>query len=117
MEPCCRADVDLVRSGQGLVERCSQHLRYARKPRDKRDGAPSRSSPRHAQHTQPHAFESPSPAGSVKKLKKQIRGLKAAQTIPGQTPADMAAREQQIDGLEYDLEERQRKKRKTGRWS
>ena len=40
-----------------------------------------------------------SPPPSVKALKKQARGLKAAQAIPGQEPSAMAARAQQIDGL------------------
>jgi uncharacterized protein (DUF3084 family) len=52
----------------------------------------------------------------VKALKKQVRGLKAAQAVPGQEPSAMATRAQQIDGLECELEERERKFRKYGRW-
>ena len=59
---------------------------------------------------------SPSPPGSVRQLKKMIRGLKQAQAIPGQVPADLAARAQQLDGYECDLDERMRQKRKYGRW-
>ena len=60
--------------------------------------------------------QSESPPGDVKQLKKQIRGLKAAQAIPGQQPSELAARAQQIDGLESDLEERERKYHKYGHW-
>ena len=59
---------------------------------------------------------SPSPPGSVRALKKLIRGLKMAQSVPGQEAAALAARAQQIDGYECDLEERERKYRKYGRW-
>ena len=52
----------------------------------------------------------------MKKLKKLIRGLKQAQAIPGQEPAALAARSQELDGYECDLEERERKFRKYGRW-
>ena len=52
----------------------------------------------------------------MKALKKQIRGLKAAQAEPGQEASERAARAQQIDGLECDLEERERKFRKYGKW-
>lgn len=44
--------------------------------------------------------QSDSPPGSVKAAKKQLRGLRAAQIIPGQEPSALAARAQQIDGLE-----------------
>ena len=57
-----------------------------------------------------------SPPGSVRQLRKQIRGLRAAQAIPGQEPAALAARAQEIDGLECDMEERERKFRKYGQW-
>ena len=57
-----------------------------------------------------------SPPGSVRQLRKQIRGLRAAQAIPGQEPAALAARAQEIDGLECDVEERERKFRKYGQW-
>ena len=57
-----------------------------------------------------------SPPGSVRQLRKQIRGLRAAQAIPGQEPAALAARAQEIDGLECDIEERERKFRKYGLW-
>ena len=67
------------------------------------------------QQRQPHQQED-SPPGSVRAVKKQIRGLLAAQAIPGQQPADLAARAQQIDGLQTDLEERERKFRKHGHW-
>jgi hypothetical protein len=60
--------------------------------------------------------EDESPPGSVRALKKQIRGLLAAQAIPGQQPADLAARAQHIEGLQTDLEERERKFRKHGSW-
>ena len=63
---------------------------------------------------QPQQYDSPPP--SVKALKKQIRGLKAAQAIPGQEPSAMAARAQQIDGLECELDERERKFRKYCSW-
>ena len=62
------------------------------------------------------AHEDASPPGSVKALKRQLRGLKAAQSITGQEPAAMAARAQQMDGVEADLDERQRKFRKYGQW-
>ena len=59
---------------------------------------------------------SPSPPGSVRQLKKLIRGLRAAQVIPGQEPPALAARAQELAGYECDLEDRERKYRKTGRW-
>ena len=49
-------------------------------------------------------------------MKRQARGLKAAQAIPGQEPSAMAARAQQIDGLECEVDERERKFRKYGQW-
>ena len=64
---------------------------------------------------QPQPQQDDSPPGSVRALKKQVRGLKAAQFIPGQEPSAMAARAQ-IDGLECELEERERKFRKYRRW-
>ena len=57
-----------------------------------------------------------SPAGDVRAMMKQLRGLKAAQAIPGQEPSALAARAQQMDGLECDIEERERKCRKYGHW-
>ena len=45
-----------------------------------------------------------------------IRGLKQAQAISGQEPTALAARAQQLDRYECDLDERERKKRKYGRW-
>ena len=65
---------------------------------------------------QPAVPQIASPPGSVRQLRKQIRGLKAAQAIPGQEPAALAARAQEIDGLECDMEERERKFRKYGQW-
>ena len=59
---------------------------------------------------QPQQDHSPPP--SVKALEKQARGPKAAHAIPGQEPSAMAARAQQIDGLECELDERERKFRK-----
>ena len=67
------------------------------------------------QQPQPHQQDN-SPPGSVRALKKQIRGLSAAQVIPGQQPEALAARALQIDGLQTDLEERERKFRKYGHW-
>jgi hypothetical protein len=86
-----------------------------RDPSSPRDASPlpereSRRSPRG------HAEPSPSPPGSVRKLKKLIRGLKTAQAVPGQAPAELAARAQELDGYECDLEERERKYRKYGKW-
>ena len=52
----------------------------------------------------------------MRELKKLIRGLKKAQSVPGQEAAALAARAQQIDGYECDIEERERKYRKYGRW-
>jgi hypothetical protein len=57
-----------------------------------------------------------SPPGSVRQLRKQLRGLKGAQAIPGQTAADLANRAYQISEMEYELEERQRKFKKYGHW-
>ena len=69
------------------------------------------------QQSQRVSPQSESPPGDVKQgLKKQIRGLKAAQAIPGQAPSELAARAQQIDGLESDLEEHERKYHKHGHW-
>ena len=67
------------------------------------------------QQPQPHQQDN-SPPGSVRALKKQIRGLSAAQVIPGQQPEALAARALQIDGLQTDLEERERKFREYGHW-
>ena len=52
-----------------------------------------------------------SPPGSVRLLRKQLRGLKGAQGVER-----TAAREQQICELEFELEERERKYRKYGQW-
>ena len=52
-----------------------------------------------------------SPPGSVRLLRKQLRGLRAAQGVER-----TAAREQQIGELEFELEERERKYRKYGHW-
>ena len=52
----------------------------------------------------------------VKQLKKVINGLKRAQSIPGQEPAALARRAQELDGYEDDLSERVRKFRKYGNW-
>ena len=52
-----------------------------------------------------------SPPGSVRLLRKQLRGLKAAQGVER-----TAQREQQIGELEYELEERERKYKKYGSW-
>ena len=49
-----------------------------------------------------------SPPGSVRLLRKQLRGLRAAQGVERS-----AAREQQIGELEYELEERERKYRRS----
>ena len=57
-----------------------------------------------------------SPPPSVKALKKQIRGLKAAQAIPGQEPLALATRALLLDGFECEFEERERKFRKYGAW-
>ena len=59
---------------------------------------------------------SPSPPGSVRALKKMIRGLQQAQAIPGQEAAALAARAQQLSGYECDLDERKRQKRNYGSW-
>ena len=56
-----------------------------------------------------------SPPSDLRAMMKQLRGLRAAQAIPGQEPSALAARAQQMDGLEYDIEERERKFRKYGR--
>jgi hypothetical protein len=43
----------------------------------------------------------------VRQLRKQLRGLKGAQAIPGQTAADLANRAyQSISSIKYELEER-----------
>ena len=75
-----------------------------------RDQLPCDQSPRRSprQH-QPQP--SPSPPGSVKAVKKQLRMLKAAQAFDG-----TAQRAGEIEGLQTDLEERERKYRKYGRW-
>ena len=52
-----------------------------------------------------------SPPGSVRLIRKQLRGLRAAQGVER-----TAAREQQIGELEFELEERERKYRKNGHW-
>ena len=85
--------------------------------------APPHAPPHTWPHAPPHAPTcipclslDDSPPGSVKALKRQIRGLKAAQAEPGQEPSARAARAQQIDGLECDLEDRERKFRKHGKW-
>ena len=70
------------------------------------DDLSPRRSPR--QHQTSH---SPSPPGSVKAVKKQLRMLKAAQAFDG-----TAQRAGEIEGLQTDLEERERKYRKYGRW-
>jgi hypothetical protein len=57
-----------------------------------------------------------SPPGDVRAMVKQLRGLRAAQAIPGQDAPTLAARAQLMDGLECDIEERQRKYRKYGHW-
>ena len=69
-------------------------------------------------HGQPggHGQQDDSPPGSIKALKRDIRGLRVAQSIPGQEPSALAARAQQIDGLECALEDRERKHRKYGSW-
>jgi hypothetical protein len=54
---------------------------------------------------------SPSPPPSVQALKRSIRGLEGAQRLDRQ-----AVREQHIEELKYDLEERLRKKKKYGSW-
>ena len=57
-----------------------------------------------------------SPPGDVRAMVKQLRGLRAAQAIPGQDAPTLAARAQLMDGLECDIEERERKYRKYGHW-
>ena len=52
-----------------------------------------------------------SPPGSVRLIRKQLRGLRAAQGVER-----TAGREKQIGELEFDLEERERKYRKAGHW-
>ena len=59
----------------------------------------------------PAASASPSPPASVKALKRSIRGLEGAQRLDRQP-----AREQQIEELKYDLDERLRKRAKYGTW-
>ena len=83
-----------------------------------RDRSRERTSPRHSptHSLRRHQELSPSPPRSVKQLKKIIGGLKRAQSIPGQDPAALAARAQELDGYEEDLAERQRKFRKYGSW-
>ena len=87
-------------------------------PRDPppRDDRSHRSPQPHEPSPRRYTVLSPSPPGSVKQLKKLIRGLKKAQAVPGQDAAALAARAQEIDGYECDLDERQRKKRKYGSW-
>ena len=87
-----------------------------RDPRPPRDPPPPRDPgpPPPRDNPPPHdppPCESASPPGSVRLLRKQLRGLRAAQGVER-----TAAREQQIGELEYDLEERERKYRKYGRW-
>ena len=67
-------------------------------------------------YVQPPMQPGQSPPGDVRAMMKQLRGLKAAQAIPGQEPSALAARAQQMDGLECDIEERERKFRKYGSW-
>ena len=62
-----------------------------------------------------HIAADVSPPGSIKQLRRQLRGLREAQTIPGQEASVMAGRAQQISELSFDLEEREHKLRKYGR--
>ena len=82
-----------------------------RDPRPPRDPPPPRDPGPPPPRDNPPPCESASPPGSVRLLRKQLRGLRAAQGVER-----TAAREQQIGELEYDLEERERKYRKYGRW-
>ena len=49
-------------------------------------------------------------------VKRLIASLKSAQSVSGQEPAALAALAQEIAGYEFDLDERERKKRRNGGW-
>ena len=80
-------------------------------PRADKPPEPPRESPRRNEPPRQQPEQSPSPPGSVKLIRKQLRGLRAAQGVER-----TAAFAQQIGELEYELEERERKHAKYGKW-
>ena len=96
-------------SGSGSGRGRGNTLPHDPPPSPLRDPPSSHNSP--LPRRSPRQHPSPSPPGSVKALKKSLRVLKAAQAYEG-----TAQRAGEIEGVQTDLEERERKYRKYGRW-